>query len=444
MEIDESIFKAYDIRGIVPKQLNNELAERIGKAIVSFLGCKNVVVGQDMREHSKELTESLIKGITFMGADVIYIGMCTTPMNYHANGMFGADASVMVTASHNTSEWNGFKICKKEAIPLSGETGIQEIKELAKNNKFPPAEEKGKVEVKEIIESYKDFIKEHYHNPENKKIKMVVDCANSMGLYELKSLELPNIEIIPLFDELDSSFPNHEANPLKSETLKDLQEKVKEKGADLGVAFDGDADRCGFVDEKGNIIRSDFITALIAKDILLEKGSRKIFFDLRSSKVVKEVIEKKGGDALMCRVGHAFIKSQMREEEAVFAGELSGHFYFSENFNTESSALAIVRIINIILKEKKQFSELVNELKIYSQSGEINREVSNPDKVMKKVEERYRDGKTYHLDGVSVEYKDWWFNIRKSNTEPILRINLEADSEELMEEKIKEILSMYE
>ncbi|MFW5991197.1 MAG: phosphomannomutase/phosphoglucomutase [Candidatus Nanoarchaeia archaeon] len=443
MEIDESIFKAYDIRGKVPEQLNEELALRIGKAVVKFLKCKRVVVGKDMREHSRKLTDSLIEGITSMGADVIDLGMCTTPMNYYANGVFETDASVMVTASHNTSEYNGFKICKAKAVPLSGDTGIQDIKELVKENNFNQAEQKGKVEQKDIGKPYNEFIAKHYHNTD-KKLKIVADCANSMGVFEMKSLKLPGVEIIPLFEELDSSFPNHEANPIKEETLKQLQEKVIKENADLGIGFDGDADRVGVVDENGEIIRSDFITTLIAKDILEEKPKSKIFFDLRSSKVVKEVIEKNNGTALMCRVGHAFIKAQMRDEGAVFAGELSGHFYFAENFNAESAALAVVRIMNMLEKTGRNLSELVNELKVYAQSGEINRKVTDPDKIIKKVEEHYSDAKIYHLDGVSVEYDNWWFNIRKSNTEPVLRINLEADTKELMEEKLKEVLELYE
>lgn len=444
MEIDESIFKAYDIRGTVPEQLNEKLAERIGKATVKFLGCKKVVVGQDMREHSEKLTKALIDGITSMGADVIDIGMCTTPMNYHANGVFEADASVMVTASHNTSEWNGFKICKEQAVPLSGETGIQEIKELVKEDDFEESTVKGEVEERDIKDIYKDFIAEHYHNPDGKSLKIVADCANAMGVYELESLKLPGVEIIPLFDELDSSFPNHEANPLKTETLEKLQKRVQEEGADFGVAFDGDADRCGFVDEVAGIIRSDFTTALNAKDILSETPNAKIFFDLRSSKVVKEVIEKNNGTPLMCRVGHAFIKAQMREENAIFAGELSGHFYFKENFNAESSALATVRTMNMLIKSGKKLSELVEELKVYAQSGEINRKVSDPDKIMQKIENHFSDARIYHLDGVTVEYDKWWFNIRKSNTEPVLRINLEAETEDMVKEKLDEVLGLYE
>ncbi len=442
LEIDESIFKAYDIRGTVPEQLDEELANRIGKAVVQFLQCKKVVVGRDMREHSGKLTDSMIKGITTMGANVIDLGMCTTPMNYYANGIFEADASVMVTASHNPAEYNGFKICKEQAIPLSGETGIQDIKELVKENNFTESDTHGNIEKEDIKSRYIDFIAKHYHN-DNKPLKIVADCANSMGIYELEALQLAGVEIIPLFNEFDSSFPNHEANPLKTETLQTLQQKVKEENANFGVAFDGDADRCGLVDENGEVIRSDFITALIAKDILSENPGSKIFFDLRSSKVVKEVIEK-NGTALMCRVGHAFIKAQMREEGAVFAGELSGHFYFRENFNAESSSLAVVRIMNMLKREGKNLSELVKELKVYAQSGEINSEVSDPDRIMQKIEDHYSDAKIYHMDGISVEYPSWWFNIRKSNTEPVLRINLEADTKELMEQKLKEVMDLYE
>lgn len=442
--INEKIFKAYDIRGIYPTQLNEETAFLIGKAIVEYLKCKTIVIGMDMRDSSISLKKSLINGITFMGCNVIDIDLCTTPMNYFANGFFNADASVVITASHNPKEYNGFKICKNNAIPLTGDVDLVKIKELCIKNEFVKSKEEGIVKKENIINEYCNFISNYYHNKENKKIKIVIDSANGMGAYELKALKLENIEIISMYEELDGNFSNHEANPLKYETLKNLQKKVIKENADFGIAFDGDADRCGFIDENGEIIRNDFITALIAKDILLEKSNQKIFYDLRSSKIVKEIIENNNGIPLMSRVGHSFIKKQMREENAVFAGELSGHFYFKENYNTESSALAVIRIINILLKSNKKLSQLILEMQKFFQSGEINKKVSDSKIIIEKIKEKYNDAKIFFLDGISVEYDNWWFNIRSSNTEPLLRLNLEANTKDLMKEKTKEVLNLYE
>ncbi len=444
MEINKAIFKAYDVRGLVPQDLNPEIAFRIGRAVVDFIGSRKVIVCMDMRESSPIFKKELIRGITMQGADVIDIGLCTTPMHYYANGMLGADASVMVTASHNPGGWNGFKICREKAIPLSGETGIMDIRDLVIRNEFKEADKPGNVTKDSIVERYKEFIRGHFQNPGNKHLKIVADFGNGMGKYAIDGLDLQGIEIIPMFEEPDGNFPNHEANPLKHETLDDLRKRVVEEKADLGVAFDGDADRCGMVDEKGDIVRNDFLTALIAQDLLSNKKSATILYDLRSSKIVKEIIENNGGRALMCRVGHAFIKDQMREEGASFAGELSGHYYFEENFNAESSALATVRIINLLLKSGRKFSELAGNMKRYFQSGELNRKVDSTSSVMEKVEEHFNDAKEIlHLDGVSVIYDGWWANIRASNTEPLLRLNVEADTEELMEEKRDEILGLY-
>ncbi len=444
MEINKAIFKAYDIRGIVHRDLNPDIAFRIGRALVDFLGCKKVVVCMDMRESSPDFKKELVRGITVQGADVIDIGMCTTPMHYYANGVLGADASVMVTASHNPSEWNGFKLCREKAIPLSGETGIMDIRDMVIKNEFKEADEPGKVTKDRIVDRYTEFIRGHYRNPENRQLKIVADFGNGMGSYALGAFDLPGISMVTMYEEPDGTFPNHEANPLKHETLDDLRKRVVAEKADLGVAFDGDADRCGMVDERGNIVRNDFLTALIAQDLLSAKKGATILYDLRSSKIVREIIEKDGGRALMCRVGHAFIKNQMRDEGASFAGELSGHYYFEENFNAESSALAALRIVNLIIKSGRKMSELADGLKKYFQSGELNRKVDSTSAVMEKVERHFKDAKeVLHLDGVSIMYDDWWANIRASNTEPLLRLNVEADTEELMEEKRDEILGLY-
>jgi len=367
------IFKAYDIRGIYPEQLNEEIAEKIGRAFTVFLKAKKVVVGRDMRPHSKPIFEALAKGITEQGADVIDLGLCSTPMSYFANGKLAADGSIIITASHNPAEWNGFKLCRQEAIPISGNTGIADIEKLVENAKWPTPPQKGTIIKYDISKEYGDFLRKHAKV--NKKLRVVVDFANAMGSFEISGIR-DLFEIIPLYEELDGTFPNHEANPLKTETLKSLCQKVVEIGADFGAGFDGDADRCGFVDNKGNIIPMDLFTALIAQDIL-SNGPATILYDLRSSWAVKECIESNGGKAIMSRVGHAFIKAQMREYGAVFAGELSGHYYFKENFTAESQGLAFLMLANLICKTGKTTSELVAPLKKYYSSGEINSKVSD-------------------------------------------------------------------
>ncbi len=434
-----SIFKAYDIRGIFPSEINEDIVYRTGRALVNFLGCENVVVGQDMRESSKSLFHALTNGITEQGANVIDIGLCTTPMSYFANGELGADASIMITASHNPGNYNGLKLCRKGAVPISGDTGIQEISRLVNDDKFKKTNSKGKIirneEIKgRYIEHIRSFLKQRTD------FRIVVDCANAMGVLEMEVLQ-GTAKIIPLFDTLDSSFPNHEANPLKTETLQALQDKVVSEKAELGVAFDGDADRVGFVDENGQVIPMDLVTALIAKDIL-SKGPRAIMYDLRSSRIVREVIEENNGIAIECRVGHAFIKQMMRENNVFFAGELSGHYYFKDNYTTESSSLAVIYLLNLMTKTGKKISELVAPLKKYHQSGEINSTVSDPQKILAKLEKKYSDGIVSHLDGLKITYPDWWLNVRPSNTEPLLRLNVEADTQETMEEKRDEVLGV--
>jgi phosphomannomutase len=432
------IFKAYDIRGIYPDQLNEETAEKIGRAYVEFTGAKKVVVGYDMRPHSLPLFAALAKGMTEQGADVVNLGMCSTPMSYFANGKLGADGSVIITASHNPAEWNGFKMCIANAVPISGATGIMDIERIVEEESWSKSDKTGTVSEYNIAPEYAEFLRDHAKV--DRKLKVVVDYANAMGSFESAGIE-DLFEIIPLYKELDGTFPNHEANPLKLDTLDALCAKVKEVGADFGAGFDGDADRCGFVDDKGEIIPMDLFTALIAQDILSE-GPATILYDLRSSRAVKECIEENGGTAIMSRVGHAFIKAQMREYDAVFAGELSGHYYFKENYTAESQGLAFIKLANLICKSGKTSSELVAPLRKYAFSGEINSKVSDPQAILKTLKEKFADGKQFELDGLSVEYKNWWFNVRSSNTEPLLRLIVEADDQEQMESKRDEILAI--
>jgi phosphomannomutase len=359
-------------------------------------------------------------------------------MSYYANGKLGADGSIIITASHNPAEWNGFKLCGAQAVPISGATGIADIEKLVQDGKWKQVEKKGKITKYDISKEYGEHLRGFAKL--DRKLKVVVDFANAMGSFEIAGIR--NLfEIIPLYEELDGNFPSHEANPLKTETLDVLREKVRECGADFGAGFDGDADRCGFVDDKGEIIPMDIFTALIAQDIL-SRGPATILYDLRSSRTVKECIEKNGGTAIMSRVGHAFIKAQMRECGAVFAGELSGHYYFKENYTTESQGMAFIMLANLICKTNKKVSGLVAPLKKYFSSGEINSKVSDVNVILKNIKEKYSDGRQFELDGVSVEYPDWWFNVRASNTEPLLRLTLEAKSEEKMIQKRDELLKL--
>lgn len=433
------IFKAYDIRGIYGKDLNEALARDIGRAFVTFLKCRKVVIGHDMRPHSTPLFEALCQGITQQGAEVISIGLCSTPMSYYANGSLGADASIMITASHNPGEWNGFKLCREQGIPISGATGIKEIEQIVLAKSFAPAAAKaGSVSTHDIMPAYVAHVRKVAQL--KRPVRVAIDFANAMGILEAKCLE-GVLEMTRLFDTLDGTFPNHEANPLNTETLETLEKTVRKGGFDFGVAFDGDADRAGFVDEKGTIVPMDIITALIASSILeTEKGV--IFYDLRSSWAVKETIEAGGGTPMMSRVGHAFIKQQMRDNKAIFAGELSGHYYFRDNYTTESSAMAVLHIANVITRTGKTLSELVKPIRRYFASGEINSEVHSPAAVLAAIRSTYKDGKMLELDGVTVEYADWWFNVRCSNTEPLVRLNLEAKTKARMEEKRDELLKL--
>ena len=432
------IFKAYDIRGVYPADINADIAEAIGRAYIEFTGAKKVVVGRDMRPHSQPLFEGLSRGMLAQGADVIDLGLCSTPMSYFANGTLKADGSVMITASHNPGEWNGFKLCRANAVPISGATGIMDIQKIAEAKSWKKCDRPGKLSSYDIAPEYGKFLRSFANM--DRKLKVVVDYANAMGLYEIAGIT-DLFDIVPLYDTLDGTFPNHEANPLHLATLDAIRAKVKEVGADFGAAFDGDADRCGFIDDRGEIIPMDLFTALIAQDIL-SNGPATILYDLRSSRAVPECIRENGGKAIQSRVGHAFIKAQMRENDAVFAGELSGHYYFKQNFTAESQGLAMIMLSNLICKKNKPLHELVQPLRKYFSSGEINSTVADVKPILDAIRKKYADGNMYELDGISSEYPNWWFNVRSSNTEPLLRLIVEADTRQLMEEKRDELLKL--
>jgi len=433
------IFKAYDIRGLYGTDLTEQTAADIGRGFVTFTRCRTVVVGYDIRSHSKPLFEALAKGLTEMGADVVALGLCSTPISYFANGLLQTDAGIMITASHNPPEWNGFKLCRENAIPISGATGIQDIKAICENKAFEPvAGQPGTVSERDVTAEYVAHVRKLADL--KRPIRIAADFANAMGIFEMKALD-GLVEIDPLFDELDGSCPNHEANPLKAETLETLQARMREGGYDFGAAFDGDSDRVGFVDEAGEIIPMDIMTALIARSIL-EHRKGTILYDLRSSWSVKEVIEENGGTPVMCRVGHAFIKQQMRDCDALYAGELSGHYYFQQNYFTESAAMAVLSVANLLSHSDAALSELIRPLQRYCATGEINLEVAAAEPLFAKLREKYADGNIIELDGLSIEYEDWWFNLRASNTEPLVRLNLEAKTPDTREQRKRELLAL--
>ena len=433
------IFKSYDIRGIYPQEFNEEIAEKIGKALVVYTKAKKIVVGFDMREHSKNIFSSLTKGILSQGANVIYIGLCSTPMSYFANAFLKADLSIMITASHNASQWNGLKISKKDAVPMGYDSGLKEIEELVLKNEFKDKAIKGKIDSYSISEDYGKKLMQFVNF--KKKYKLVIDYANGMGVLEFNEIKKV-FEAIEINDELDGSFPNYEANPLYLENYVNIQKAVNKYKADFGVFFDGDADRCGFVDDKGEIIPMDMITAIIAESLLENGNKQKIIFDIRTSDIVTEIIKKYGGKFAISKVGHSNLKQLMRENKAVFGGEFSGHFYFEAMSYAESQALTIIFIANILEKKQKKLSELVSNLKKYYNSGEINFKVKNPKDIIKKIKSEYSNGKYNELDGLKVRFKDWWFIIRLSNTEPLLRLIIEAKQENIFNQEKAKLIDL--
>lgn len=444
MPYNPKIFKAYDIRGIYPEELDEEVAYKLGQATVEFLKADALVVGRDMRLSSDPLFKALSKGVIEAGADLIDIGLSSSPLTYFAIAEYGHEGGIFISASHNPKEYNGFKITKNLAIPISSETGLFEIKKLVEKGKFKKRKI-GQMIQTNVLDDYLRKIFSLVKRKSLRGLKVVADFGNGIGALTLPLIfKKIDCQLIALYPEPDGSFPNHEPNPLKEENLIDLKKKVKEEKADFGVALDGDGDRIGFVDEKGEAIKGDIITALLSKEILKKNPGAKILYDLRSSWATPEEIKKAGGIPIEYRVGHALIKEKMRREGAIFAGELSMHFYWKDFYNVENADLAVLKIIELLNKEKKTLSELVKPISRYFHSGEINFEVEDKEGKIKEVEERYKNGATRisYLDGLKIEFKDWWFNLRPSNTEPLLRLNIEAKTKEILEEKKEEVVRL--
>lgn len=442
MKVNTSIFRSYDIRGIYPEELNKEIAFKIGQAFVEYTKVKHIVIGRDMRLSSPELFESLVRGIVSQGADVYNIGLVPTEVMYFAVGHYNYDAGIIITASHNPKEYNGFKLVhNKKDRPPDIVRGKDLIETIEKNN-FQDNEKMGEVKEINIWQDYIDHIFSIINIGDIKPLKIVIDAGNGMAgkVIPLIKERLP-IEIISLNFDLDGSFPAHPSNPLEKGVSDQISKEIKKQKADFGFIFDGDADRIFLMDERGEFIKGD-ITLLFLARYFLKKDASAIAYNLICSKAVPKFIGKWGGKPIKTSVGFANVRKALLDNEGVVGGELSGHFSFKDNYYFDSGFIAFLILLQAISSSGKKVSEMVEELSLYSKSPEFNFKVEDKEKIIEKIKKKYSDGKQDYLDGVTVEYKDWWFNIRPSNTEPLLRLTIEANTEKLLQQKIKELSSL--
>jgi phosphomannomutase len=452
MNINQKIFKAYDIRGIYGEDFDEDFAYRLGLAYVKMrkkeTGSEKlkIVIAKDMRLSSDSLHNALSKGLLAGGADVYDIGLNSTPTFYFTVSFYNYDGGIIVSASHNPAKYNGFKVVRDKALPIDEETGLEDLKTLVLSNDLKGDDnKKGRLEkLNDVLETQIQYDLEYVDKTKMKPLKVVVDAANSMGAPYCKELfKYIPAELIELNFELDGSFPNHEADPLKNENLKQLEERVLEEKADLGITIDGDGDRVFFMDEKGQAINQAIIRGLLAKIFLEDKPGAKIAYDIRPGKITEDLIIENGGEPIVTRVGHSLIKQQAINEGAYFAGESSGHFFLNMDIGCfEVPVIVILKLLNYFSKSDKTISAQVEPYNKYFHSGEINSLVSDKNSVLEAIKEKYSDGEINTIDGVSVKYKDYWFNVRASNTEDKIRLNLEARDKETMEEKTQEVLDI--
>ncbi|MDQ7797331.1 MAG: phosphomannomutase/phosphoglucomutase [Candidatus Edwardsbacteria bacterium] len=445
MAVNPKIFKAYDIRGIFPTEWDENQAREIGRALVDHLGCQEVAVGRDMRTSSDAVFAALSEGITMQGASVVDLGKVSTDGLYFAVGKYGYQAGVMITASHNPKEYNGLKICQKDAIPLSGDQGLNQMRDLINQGKLKDNAAKGSITARDISKAYISHCLTFIDPAKIKPYRIAVDAGNGMAGQTVPPLfaKLPG-ELVPLFFELDGSFPNHPASPIEPENISALQGKVVAEKCDFGAAFDGDADRMFLIDEKGRALGGSDIAGLVAKMLLKKKPGSTVLYNAICSRCVPETVARAGGKSIRSRVGHALIKPLMRQENAIFGGEHSGHFYFRDFWFADSGLIAFLVCWQLISEEGKPLSELVAEIDPYHRISETNSQVEDIPAKLAELESIYQNkgAELDHLDGLTVSYKDWWANIRPSNTEPLLRLNVEANSRALLEDKTAELLNI--
>ena len=442
--LDPKVFKAYDVRGLYGDELDEAGAEAIGRAYVEQFEPRRMAVGRDMRLSSAAMQEALMRGAASAGADVLDLGLVGTEMVYFAVGSLGLEGGAMVTASHNPKQYTGMKLVRRGALPVGGESGLLDVRDRAlASNTVLRGETAGSIQTYDIWPAYVERVLSFVEVAAIKPLKVVIDAANgTAGAMLPPVLERLPVEVVRCYFEPDGSFPNHEPNPLLPENREFIVRKTLEEGADLGVAFDGDADRCFFVDDTGEFVPGDFVTALFAGSVLEKEPGAKIIYDLRASRAVPDTIERAGGVPLVNRVGHAFIKTRMRKEDATFAGEVSGHYYFRDFSQADSGVVPFLLMLELISKRGRLSEILAPFRSRYFITGELNTPVPDVALKLQELKERYADGRISHLDGISVDFEDWHFNVRPSNTEPLLRLNLEATSAELMEQKRDEVLEV--
>jgi len=445
--LDPKVFKAYDVRGVYPEDLDEEGAYAIGRAYVQEFEPKRLAVGRDMRLSSPQMAAAVIRGCSDEGAEVLDLGLIGTEMLYFAVGSLGLDGGIMVTASHNPKEYTGMKIVRRGALPVGGESGLLDIRDKAVAVTDVKGGGEDLVSEHDIWPAYVDRVLSFIDVSALRPLKVVIDAANGMAGAMLPPVleRLPMLDVVTCYFDPDGSFPNHEPNPLLPENREFIVRTTLEERADLGVAFDGDADRCFFVDDSGEFVPGDFATALLAENVLAKEPGAKIIYDVRASWAVPETIRAEGGDPLMNRVGHAFIKARMRKDDAAFGGEVSGHYYFREFSQADTGVVPFLVMLEILSRKGQKLSEILAPFHVkYFITGEINTPVADVALKLQELKERYaaEGGRVTHLDGISVDFDDWHFNVRPSNTEPLLRLNLEALSEELMERKRDEVLDL--
>jgi phosphomannomutase len=441
MQVDPSIFKAYDIRGVYPDPLNEEVAYAVGRAFVNLLACEEVVVGRDMRLSSPAIKEHLIRGLTEQGADVVDIGMVGTDQYYHACATLGRPG-LMVTASHNPPEYCGFKMVRNMPYLLSGDSGIQDLRHLVEEEGWGEPLRLGEVHTQDVSQGFIDKVLELVDPTQIKPLKVVADTGNGMvGPILQKVYDRLPVELIGIYLDPDGSLPNHGLDPMQPENRADLERRVIEEGADIGFAFDGDGDRFFIVDDRGHFVPGDFVTALMGCYMLERDPGGKVVYDVRCSWAVPDLIKQAGGTPLVERVGHSFLKPRIFEEGAVYAGELSGHYYFREFYGADSGIVPSLVMLEMLSKRGVKLSELLAPLESkYFLSSEINSRVDDPLAKIEALAKRYGDGAIERIDGITISFDDWHFNVRPSNTEPLLRLNLEALSQGMMEQKRDEVL----
>jgi len=437
------IFKAYDVRGVYPDEIDEDAARRIGDAFARWTGARAVALGRDCRTSSPSLAAAFTDGVNAAGADVVDIGLATTDMLYFASGVLSLPGA-MFTASHNPPAYNGLKLCREGAAPVGEDSGLFEVRDLAERaGPAAPAGERGTVTTRDMLEAYVEHVLSFVDADRLAPLTVVADAANGMaGLVLPAVFERLPMKLVGLYLELDGTFPNHPADPIQPENQEDLKRAVLEHGADIGLAFDGDADRVFVVDERAGGVSGSLITALVATSMLEREPGATILHNVICSWVVPEVIRERGGVPVRTRVGHSFIKKVMAETGAIFGGEHSGHYYFRDHYRADSGLIAALLVLERLSEAGVPLSELLQPFRRYHDSGEINSEVDDPVGVIERVASAFSDGRQDRLDGLTVEYDDWWFNVRPSNTEPLIRLNVEARTQELLREKTSEVLSV--